>query len=363
MGILKDKMKINKVSLDFSNYYFFLKGIEKSGKTTLARDLILKLYDNNPNAGLLLAVGKEKGYKALDSIQALDVETWDDFSEAVDDLVNNREEYAGIKFIFVDTLDELVELAEKETIAYSNRTTGKIVTTLNQALGGYGNGRKYLCKIVDSKLSALKQAGYGLMVIGHTKLRTVKEQGMTDEQEFQVLDSNLNSDYANIVAHKADVMATINIERIVNDTKRVVDTKRYIYFRGNGFVNAGTRFSNIVEKVELSADNFINAIEFAIRSSMNTPMSDEELENLKKAEIKDNEAKAKEFVAKCKAENSAKSSDNIKSKEEKVDKIKANLSKIAINDLQAIMTKHNILNFNDVSVIPTLALDEILALI
>ena len=45
MALLKNKLKVNKVSLDFENYYFFLKGVEKSGKTTLARDLILKLYD------------------------------------------------------------------------------------------------------------------------------------------------------------------------------------------------------------------------------------------------------------------------------------------------------------------------------
>lgn len=160
MAILKNKLKINKVSLDFSNYYFFLKGVEKSGKTTLARDLVLKLY-GKPEAGLLLAVGKEKGYKALDSIQALDVEEWDDFEEAVDDLIDNREEYKDIKFIFVDTLDELIELAEEETIAYSNRTTGKRVSSLNAALGGYGAGRRHLCKIVDEKLSALKAAGYG----------------------------------------------------------------------------------------------------------------------------------------------------------------------------------------------------------
>ena len=93
------------------------------------------------------------------------------------------------------------------------------------------------------------------MILGHTKLKTIKEQGMTEDQEFQVLDSNLNADYANIVTHKADVIATINIEREVNDSKRVVDTKRYIYFRNNGFINAGTRFSTIVDKVELSADN------------------------------------------------------------------------------------------------------------
>lgn len=357
MALLKNKLKINKVSLDFSNYYFFLKGVEKSGKTTLARDLVLKLY-GKPEAGLLLAVGKEKGYKALDSIQALDVEDWDEFEEAVDDLIDNRDEYKDIKFIFVDTLDELVELAEKETIAYSNKTTGKRVGTLNAALGGYGAGRKHLCKIVDEKLSALKSAGYGLMIIGHTKLKTIKEQGMTEDQEFQVLESNLNADYANIVAHKADVIATINVEREVNESKRVVDTKRYVYFRNNGFISAGTRFSNIVDKVELSAENFINAIEDAIKSSMTTSVSDSELKTIKEQEIKENKKKAEEFISKHKA-----GEDSVEAKQVKLDKIKANLSKLNMEQLQPIMAQYKVTSFNDVAAIPMECLDKILALI
>lgn len=356
MALLKNKLKVNKVSLDFENYYFFLKGVEKSGKTTLARDLILKLY-GTPEAGILMAIGKEKGYKALDNIQALDVEDWDEFEEAVDDLIENREEYKDIKMVFIDTLDELVEMAEKKTISDSNKATGKRVTTLNASFGGYGAGRKYLCKIVDEKLSSLKSAGYGLFIIGHTKLKTIKEQGMTEEQEFQVLDSNLNTDYANIVAHKADVIATINVEREVNE-KRVTATKRYVYFRGNGFVTAGSRFKNIVEKVELSAENFINAITDAIKNSMTTPISNDDFEKQKAIEKKENEEKAKKFI-----EKKLNKELTIEEKEELVNNIKNNLSKLDMAELQKIMATYKFSNFNDVSVIPTKALQEIIALI
>lgn len=359
MAILKDKMKINKVSLDFENYYFFLKGVEKSGKTTLARDLVLKLY-GKAEAGLLLAVGKEKGYKALDNIQALDVEEWGDFEEAIDDLIENRAEYADIKLIFIDTLDELVEMAEKATIAYSNRTTGKRVSTLNQALGGYGAGRKHLCKIVDEKLSALKMAGYGIFVIGHTKLKTIKEQGMVEEQEFQVLDSNLNSDYANIVAHKADVIATINVEREVNASKRVTDTKRYVYFRGNGFINAGSRFSNIVEKVELSAENFINAITDAIKGSMTEKISEEEFEKRKAEEIIANQKKAEEFIEK-KKQGDDNSDDTIHKKADKLENIKNNMDKFDMEYLTSMMEKYGLDGFGNVEAIPMACLDEMLA--
>lgn len=196
------------------------------------------------------------------------------------------------------------------------------------------------------------------MILGHTKLKTIKEQGMMEDQEFQVLDSNLNADYANIVAHKADVIATINIEREVNDSKRVVDTKRYVYFRNNGFVNAGTRFSNIVDKVELSAENFISAIEDAIKASMSTPATETEIKERKEIEVKENEKKASEFVNKHKN-----GKDSIEAKQTKLDKIKSNLSKLNMEQLQSVMAKYNIASFNDVSVISMECLDEILALI
>ena len=291
---LRDRMKVNKVSTDFSQYYFYLRGVEKSGKTTLCRDLTLEMY-GKPEAGLLIAVGKEIGFKALDNIQAVTASNFGEFEEIVDDLVDNYENYKDIKMIYIDTIDELVSIAEEETLRASQRQTGK-KCTLNSAFGGYGAGRKHLSKIVDEKLSALNQL-YGLFVIGHTKLRTIRENSVETEQEYQVLDSNLNKDYDNIVSHKADVIATITVDREVNaDAKRVIDTKRYIHFRNDGFVNCGTRFSNIVDKVELSAKNFIEAIEDAIRNSMTTPMSDEQFEKARAKEIEENKAKAEEFA-------------------------------------------------------------------
>lgn len=105
---------------------------------------------------------------------------------------------------------------------------------------------------------------FGLFIIGHTKLKTIKEQGAEEEQEYQVMSSNLNADYHNIVAHKADVVATVIQEREVNDN-RVTETNTNLYFRGNGFVEAGCRFKYIDEKIEFNAKNFINAIENAIK--------------------------------------------------------------------------------------------------
>lgn len=291
---LKDRMKVNKVSLDFNNYYYYIKGVPKCGKTTFARDLTLELY-NKPEAGLLISVGDEKGYKALDSIQAVDCEDWAEFEEVVDDLVENYDEYKDIKLIYIDTVDELIRLAEEETCRASQRQTGK-KCTLNSAFGGYNAGRQHITKIVTEKMALLNKL-YGVMCIGHTKLRTIKEQGSSEEFEYQMLDSNLNKDMDNIFGNKADIIGIVNVERDVNSkTKRVEDTKRYLYFRNNGFVNAGGRFENIVEKIEFTAKNFIDAVEDAIKKGVKTPMSDEQFEKARAKEIEENKVKAEEFA-------------------------------------------------------------------
>lgn len=277
MAMLK-KAKLNTINLDLSNYYYFLQGVEKIGKTTFFRDLIAELYNNDSSKGLLIAVGKEKGYKALDNIYAVDVETWAEFDELVKELVQTKATN-GIEFLGVDTHDELIELAEKECIRLSRVETGKPCKTLNAAFGGYGAGRKRLCAMVDDRLSQLNQL-YGLIVVGHTKIKTIKEQGVNEEQEYQVLDCNLNKDYANIVAHKADVIMTAVVEREVVDS-RVQNIHRNLYFRSNGFVNAGSRFPKIPEKVPFTATNFIETIKQAIKDSMSVKVTDQQLAQMK----------------------------------------------------------------------------------
>ena len=295
MSMLK-KAKINKVSMDLSNYYYLIQGVQKSGKTTFARDFILEMCDGNPEEGLLLAVGKEKGYKALDDINALDIETWKDFDAVIKELVEEKEEH-GIKYIFVDTYDELIPLAEKEIMRMSIKATGKPCKTFNSAFGGYGQPRIELRKLVTEKLELLNKH-FGLFILGHTKLKTIKEQGMLEDQEYQKLSSNLNADYHNIVAHKADVIGTVVIEKEVND-KRLSETKTMIYFRDNGFVEAGARFKNIAEKTEFNAKNFINTIKDAIKNSSKTNVTDEQMEEMARQE---KAIREKEIVKKAEEE-------------------------------------------------------------
>lgn len=264
MGLL-NSVKVNKISKDLTNYYYLVQGVQKCGKTTFARDFILEECNGNIEEGLLLAIGKEKGYKALDNIQAIDIENWKDFDTIIKELVQGKGKEHNIKYVFIDTYDELIPLAEKEIMRLSMIATGKQAKTFNSCFGGYGAPRIELRKLVTERLEMLNKH-FGLIVIGHTKLKTIKEQGVGEEQEYQVMSSNLNADYHNIVAHKADVIATVVQEREVNE-KRITETKTNLYFRGNGFIEAGCRFKYIDEKIIFNAKNFIESIKSAIEKT------------------------------------------------------------------------------------------------
>lgn len=290
--------KRNTVKASMLGYYYYLRGVEKSGKTTLFYDLNETLF-NSQDKGLLISMGKEDGYKALPDIQVevvddiakLDPDTgktkmlktaWKQFVELVDDLVLDKmEKQTEIELIAIDTYDELCRLAAKEVVRQSNKENPtKQCKSMNAAFGGYNGGFERFELIVEEQLHRLRKVGYTLFVISHTKVRTIKEKGASEEETYQMLTTNLDSRLDDVITHKADVIATIQIDKDIENGK-LTGTKRYIYFRESNFVKAGSRFKEIIEKVELSAPNFIKAVEDGIKASLRKQISDEEFQRQK----------------------------------------------------------------------------------
>ncbi|EGT3606858.1 AAA family ATPase (plasmid) [Clostridium perfringens] len=301
------KFKRNQVKASILGYYYYIRGVEKAGKTTLFYDINEKLYGNQDH-GLLISMGKEDGYKALPDIQVEVIDditkidekgktkivknAWKQFVELVDDLVLDKmENDTDIELIGIDTYDELCRLTSAEVVRQSNKKNPtKQCESINGAFGGFNGGFEKFEELVEEQLHRLRQVGYTLFVISHTKVRTIKEKGMTEDDAYQMLTTNLDSRFDKVVAHKADVIATIQIDKEIQDGK-LLGTKRYIYFREDGFVKAGSRFKDIVDRVELSADNFIKAIEDGIRASLRKPISDEEFKEKKKEDEQERQDK------------------------------------------------------------------------
>ncbi len=301
--------KTNEVKVDLASYVHYWRGIKKVGKTTLFKDLINKLYDGDLSRGLLISCGNENGFKALDGLVYDIAEDWDELDEIITDLIENKSDN-NFEFICFDTVDELIKIAQQEVIRLHRREKGVPPSGFNACFGGYGEPRRILTELIDDIMTRLSRAGYGLVWIGHTKFKEIEEK---DGTKYQLLTSNLNTDYDLIFSAKADINMLINIEKEI-DQHKIQSIQRYMWFRGDGFIDAGGRFTNIDSKVEFSVDNYINTVEKAIRKSIKKDVNDSYIEDKKQQERSDKES----YYQKHKAE-------LVCNKEKLVEKIKSAL--------------------------------------
>ena len=141
---------------------------------------------------------------------------------------------------------------------------------------------------------------------------------------------------------------TIAVEKNIDENKHVQGTTRYMWFRTDGFVDAGGRFSEMPERVEYGAENYIEAFEEGVKKAINGKVSDAEIKKRKNAEVKARKEKAEEF-----AEEETKNKVDISKNEELIDTIKTKFPN-ADDDTKAkvkdIMAEYNIPNFKDTSV-------------
>lgn len=327
--------KTNEVKVDLASYRHYWRGVQKSGKTTLFYQLIMKLY-GDASFGLELSIGNERGFKAIDGMVYDEAPTWGDLVEIVDDLVENKDDN-NFKFICFDTVDELIELAKKEVVRLEYRETGE-KKKFNACCGGYGEPRRQVQILIDTIMTKLEDCGYGLIWIGHSKIKDIKEK---NGDEYQKLTSNLSTDYDNIFAHKADVVMMIDVEKDIED-KLIQSTKRYMYFRDNGFVNSGGRFSNIKDKVEFSVDNYIKTVSDAIRAEIKSrKVTDAYIEEKAKQEQQEREDFYKENKEKIMKEDPemSKYEDELEQCRELQGKIKTIINELDVNSRRALQQK------------------------
>ena len=189
------KPTVTKITADIANLTIYLRSTKKFGKTTLFRDVILEKY-GDPSYGLLVGCGAEYGYKMLDGLNVTQVETWDDVIELKNWLISENGKEHHIKIVAFDTGDELTLLADAKTIRLSNRENPqKPVRSIKAAMGGYTAGEKYSANnLIKPMISELSKAGFGVWVIAHTKLKTIKDKGALDEDGYMQLTSNLAAD-------------------------------------------------------------------------------------------------------------------------------------------------------------------------
>lgn len=301
------KYEINQVKINLENFRFFVRGIPKIGKTTFFRDFIMEYY-GDPKYGLLISLGQENGYKALANITGIQCKTWSDFTDVVDDLVENKSDNE-FKFICLDTVDRGFEIAEDKVLDIHRAQKNESAFSIDAALGGFAKGKNKAKVLLEKQVAKLENAGYGMMWLGHTKIKTLGDQ-VTDVV-FEKVTGSLEFKYDALFSDRADFTVMIATESLAKDEK-LTEQKRYIYFRSTPTIDAGSRIDPkyLPEKIECSAKGFIDTVTKALEQTAN--VSGKDADKLRKEQAKEAEKSAREFSENQKRE---KTGDGISLKE------------------------------------------------
>lgn len=317
---------VNKSVNSLNKLKLYVRAVPKFGKTVLFRDMILEEYNENPEKGLLVGVGNEDGYNLLDDLNVAHIYSWQDALDLKKFLIQGKAKGEHeIEFISFDTLDELLPLCEDYVCDLSLRQTGKKCESINGALGGFGRGPAKVKELMKEYISSLSQAGFGVMLIAHTKVKTIVEKGMNSDEGYMQLTSNITNSYEDSISAMFDVICTGMVDKKVEDGK-LEGTERKLYFRSDGFVEAGGRFksNSVPEYIVFESDEranarlFLKTLKDAIRGTKSKPIDDKEFEKMVEEEKKESVKQAQEVL-----EEEEKA--NAPSKEEMIEEIKGKL--------------------------------------
>ncbi|NUJ16775.1 AAA family ATPase [Bacillus glycinifermentans] len=360
--------KKNKIKLDPLDYNIGLIGESGIGKTTLAKEVCESLVGED--GYIILNIGKEDGIDAIPNVIYEDVPDWKTFEELTEDIIENRTtDYKDLKVLVYDTFDELIKITEPEVVRLHNKANPeKRVNTIKAAFGGFQAGEDKAIELILDKMWELKEVGIHMFVIGHTKKRT-----MTDVMtglEYDMLTTNMTYKYFNAIRTKLHFLGVASINRSIEKKTikqkigpdktvgTVVDESRIITFRDDNFnVDSKSRFSDIVPSIPFDKDEFIKALEGAIKVAFEK----EKNKSRSFQEEKEVQETQKEEAIKKAVEGKVNEIDVNKNEEltEKIKTLFATATEEGKEKMKKIMEEYGIKDFKGIDTTPTEAFKKI----
>lgn len=291
MGVNLLNIKTNEPRVALEDYVYLIAGIPKSGKTSLFAKFVEK-YFGDPKYGLLLAY--EKGYQAL-RVNAQDITTWEDTEDVVGQLIEHKDKLP-YKIIGIDTGDIMWEMSQERVIQEWNASNPTKRTKEISGVGakgksdqGYGDGYGKAKKKIRHAIDRLQKNGFGVVILTHSKDKEVEEKNGV---KYDQLVCSLPSSARDIFVNMADFIVFLTIEKEQVGTEIV--TKRWLYFRTDGYVEAGSRFANVPVRIEYDADAFINVVTEAIKAEY---ASGTDLNKIREQQQLEREKNIQQYVA------------------------------------------------------------------
>lgn len=272
MGI-KDRIKKNKISTKLSDMKITIAGRPKSGKTSLFYEILKR--EGGLDTGLLFAF--EKGYNFLDGINVVDIESWSDFIDAIDELEDDNE---GFVYVGIDTVDIAGRLCQEYVLRKQSTKDGKRYDAMADI--PFGKGYELVEAEFSRQFARLDRIFGGWMGITHDKDKTVKEKSGLEYDKTMMSASGRTGDY---IKNSSDFIVFIDIQtektRDKETRKQTVKENRKIRFRGDGTTEAGGRISKVPEEIDYDVDLFLATISDAVLA--NTGASEALVEEKPKA--------------------------------------------------------------------------------
>lgn len=234
-------LKPNKVSRDMRGYSVMLYGTPKSGKTTTASKF--------PNA---LLVAFEKGYSAIPDVIAAPINSWTEFRQLLKQLEKD-EAKAVYSTIVIDTADIAYDYCVKYVCAKASDAKNDY-----ENIGDipYGKGYKMAETEFDECLRKILQMDYGLVLISHATDKTFTD---TNGNEYNQIVPTLDNRARKICERTCDIIGYTHSEYNAEG-----GTTTYMEMRGTPRYVAGSRFKYTPDRIVLSYDNLLKAINDSI---------------------------------------------------------------------------------------------------
>ena len=301
----KNKIKVNPLA-----YNIGLIGESGIGKTSTLIEVAEKLVGED--GYMLLSLGKEDAVDAIAGAVYEEVPDWETFIDIADDIIENKQtEYKDLKVLIYDTIDQLFTIAEPYVIALHNKDAkpDKRAKTINQAFGGYGKGAEKVIEIILDKIWELKKVGVGMICVGHTKRKTLSD--ISTGEEYEMLTTNMTEKYFNAIKTKLHFLGVASIDRSIEYQKvkqrmggdkqvgKVTGESRIITFRDDNFnIDSKSRFAEITSRINLDANEFIKAMEDAIKIELAKENNGKSIEEVKVEQEKEYEEKVSQAAEK-----------------------------------------------------------------
>ncbi|KXZ22399.1 AAA family ATPase [Bacillus nakamurai] len=323
----RKKTKNNTPKVELQSIMTLVAGGYKTGKTRLWKE-VTEMHYSNPEEALLLSF--EDGYETwqLDNILPLHEEgtdknlwkVWEYFKKVVvPELVQEAKTGRIVKLIGVDTADRAIDACTAWILNDRKRLYGKTFESLqdiSESTNGKENGWTALYEELKKPFDTLKNAGYGLMFLAWTK---EKETTLYDGMKYNSIQLMMPNSGRKVFESQASLICCLHNEVSVLDKQgnelddnikdkkgrdkasNFHDTKVMMYFRPSEYVEiAGGRYTELPEKVEYSAENFLKTFENAVLGQITK--TDRTVQEIKKEEELLREEKVQEAAEKAESD-------------------------------------------------------------